>query len=86
MKNIIITGAANGIGKAIAKLLKDNNLILIDEDEDNLKKLANSLKASYYVCDVANEKDIREIFTLINREHKKIDCLINSAVDGLLVI
>ena len=30
MKNIIITGAANGVGKAVATILKDNQLILID--------------------------------------------------------
>ncbi len=24
-KNVIITGAANGVGKAVAKLLKDEN-------------------------------------------------------------
>ena len=40
MKNIIITGAANGVGKAVANVLKDNNLILIDEDEKNLKELS----------------------------------------------
>ena len=36
MKNIIITGAANGVGKAVANILKENNLILIDEDYKNL--------------------------------------------------
>ena len=33
MRNVIITGAANGVGKAVAKLLKDEKLILIDIDE-----------------------------------------------------
>ena len=32
MKTIIITGAANGVGKAIAEKLKNNKLLLIDED------------------------------------------------------
>lgn len=36
MKNIIITGAANGVGKAVANILKENNLILIDEDYKNV--------------------------------------------------
>lgn len=36
MKKIIITGAANGVGKAVANILKENDLILIDEDKDNL--------------------------------------------------
>ena len=32
MKNVIITGSANGVGRAVAQTLKDNNLILIDVD------------------------------------------------------
>ena len=35
MKNVIITGAANGVGKAIANVLKEENMILIDIDENN---------------------------------------------------
>lgn len=41
MKNIIITGAGNGVGKAIATLLKDENLILVDIDKENVKKQQN---------------------------------------------
>ena len=37
MKNVVVTGAANGVGKAIANLLKNEKLILIDIDEENLK-------------------------------------------------
>ena len=37
MKNVIITGAANGVGNAIAQILKNESLILIDIDEENLK-------------------------------------------------
>jgi short-subunit dehydrogenase len=37
MKNIIITGAANGVGKAIAKLLQNENLILVEKDNIDTK-------------------------------------------------
>ena len=43
MKNVIITGAANGVGKAIANILKEE-LILIDIDENNLKQVAEETK------------------------------------------
>ena len=46
MKNIIITGAANGVGKAVANILKENNLILIDEDYKNLEQVAKDLNAN----------------------------------------
>ncbi len=36
MKNVIITGAANGVGKSIAETLKDENLILVDNDKESL--------------------------------------------------
>ena len=43
MKNIIITGAANGVGRTIAETLKDNNLILIDSDKENLENISKEL-------------------------------------------
>ena len=79
MKNVIITGSANGVGKAIANTLKDNNLILIDIDQDNLSKLANELNAEYYVCDLANVEKLSETLENICKKYDKIDCLINCA-------
>ena len=52
MKNIIITGAANGVGKAIAKLLQNENLILVDSDKLNLEQTAKELNKRYFVCDL----------------------------------
>ena len=79
MKNIIITGAANGVGKAVATILKDNNLILIDEDKDNLVSLSNSLNANYYVCDLSMDDQIKNMIEEVKIKYDKIDCLINCA-------
>lgn len=79
MKNVIITGAANGVGKAIANILKNNNLILIDIDEENLKRTAEQTNATYYICDVSNDKEIVNIINEIEVKYKTIDCLINCA-------
>lgn len=79
MKNVIITGAANGVGKAIAKLLKDENLILLDIDETNLKELATNLNSEYYVCDVSDDRQILNVVSEISTKYEKIDCLINCA-------
>jgi len=79
MKTVIITGAANGIGKAIAHILKDNNLILVDNDKENLIKTANELNGDYYICDVSDEKDIAGLLENINKKYDNIDCLINCA-------
>jgi len=45
MKTIIITGAVNGVGKEVAKILKGNTLILIDEDKTNLEKTSKEISA-----------------------------------------
>lgn len=79
MKNVIITGAANGVGKAIAKMLKEEKLILIDIDENNLKQVAEQTKSKYYICDVSDDKQITNIIHDINKNYDKIDCLINCA-------
>lgn len=79
MKNIIITGAANGVGKAVANKLKNQNLILIDIDENNLQKVARKINAKYYICDVSDDKQITNVFKDINENYNKIDCLINCA-------
>ena len=78
MKNIIITGAANGVGAAVANILKDNNLILIDEDK-NLVSLANSLNSNYYICDLSKDDQIKNMIEDIKTKYDKIDCLINCA-------
>jgi NADP-dependent 3-hydroxy acid dehydrogenase YdfG len=76
MKNIIITGGSDGLGKALAKSLsKENNVIIISPTENKLKKVADEIGCSYKVCDVSDyeqvEKCINEIGT--------IDVLINNA-------
>ena len=79
MKNIIITGAANGVGESIANILKDNKLILIDIDETNLHKFATQIMADYYVCDLANVHELEKTINTINEKYETIDCLINCA-------
>lgn len=79
MKNVIITGSANGVGKAVAETLRDNKLILLDIDEGNLKKVASELNADYYVCDLSSAEDIEKITNTITNKYDKINCLINCA-------
>lgn len=79
MKNVIITGAAHGVGKAIVNVLKEENLILIDIDENNLKKVAEETQSKYYVCNVADDKQIIDSINDIKKNYEQIDCLINCA-------
>lgn len=78
-KVVIITGAANGVGKAIAKQLKEEELILVDIDEENLVNVSKELNSKYYVCDLSNDKDMINMINKISQEYEKVDCLINCA-------
>lgn len=79
MKNVIITGAANGVGKAISNLLRNENLILIDIDNDNLIETSKETNSEYYICDLTNCDKIDQIIGDISIKYNKIDCLINCA-------
>jgi len=79
MKTIIITGAADGVGKAVAELLKNNRLILIDEEETLLSNLAKKLSCEHYICDISDSRQIEKTVNDISGKHQKIDCLINCA-------
>lgn len=79
MKNVIITGAANGVGKAITQLLKNENLILLDIDETNLKELSLNVNSKYYLCDVSDDEQMLNVINDIRQNYKTIDCLINCA-------
>ena len=79
MKTIIITGAASEVGKELVKQLKDENLILIDRDEKNLKAVAGKYKKSFYACDISSIENLSETFRAITKSYKKIDVLVNCA-------
>lgn len=79
MKNIIITGAGDGVGKSIATMLKNENLILVDIEKDNVEKVAKELKQKSFVCDVADTKQVKKLKNFVLKSFDKIDCLINCA-------
>lgn len=78
-KNILITGASKGIGKQIAKDLKnEGNLFLTSRNEELLNKVSKDVDAvEFCVCDLASEPDLQGLAEFI--EKNKIDILINNA-------
>lgn len=82
----LVTGAANGIGKAIAieYLVLGATVILADIDEKAGLALENELvekglKAYFYKINIKNIKEIRTMFENIILKYKNIDILINNA-------
>jgi len=80
----VITGAAGGIGKAIADTLAENgaNLVLTDITEQSLKEANDSYKAdvsAYAVCDVTNEDSVASAFKKACLEFGGADIVVHCA-------
>ena len=81
-KNILITGATGGIGRAIVKSFDaDNNkLLIIGTNVNKLNGLSQELRSStkYLACDLNDYRNVKKIVAKINEElENKIDILIN---------
>lgn len=80
----VITGAADGIGAAIAKRYAEagSDLILLDIDEKALHRLAKKLEkyevhTETYIVDISSKDEIDEFWKGLGK--KKVDILINNA-------
>lgn len=73
MNNIIITGAASGVGKAVAKELINENLILLDIDKENLRQTATELEKDFYVCNLTDCDSIKNIIDTIKDKYDNIN-------------
>lgn len=75
-KVVVVTGASNGIGRAIAiEYAKLNALVIaIDIEEYNF----NDKNIIFYKADLKDEKRIRDIFEDVAKKYKTIHVLINN--------
>lgn len=87
-KNVLITGASRGIGKAIAVLFAKNGhhvFINCHRSADLLYQTKKEIDAlncglcTVVTGDVGNPEDVKKIFSLISSECNGIDILINNA-------
>jgi meso-butanediol dehydrogenase / (S,S)-butanediol dehydrogenase / diacetyl reductase len=82
MKNTpvaIVTGAARGIGQAIAQwfLANDYRVVYLDQDQEGLPPNSNTVLA--LVCDVSNETQVAQAVAQVMQTFGRIDCLVNNA-------
>jgi len=86
-KTALVTGAARGIGKAIALRLASEganiaftDLALSEATEELEKELqANGIKAKGYASNAANFEDTKRVVTEIATDFERIDILVNNA-------
>ena len=83
-KKVIVTGGANGIGKAIAEgVVKAGGFVIIaDLNETAAEKVRAELgeeNAAVYNVDLGKSSEIREVFSRILEEQGQIHVLVNNA-------
>lgn len=85
-KNAVITGAASGIGRAIALELaqRGTNVYLLDIDAAGLERVAEEIRetgatAEYQPCDLLDRNAMRHAVARILAKWGKVEILVNNA-------
>jgi short-subunit dehydrogenase len=77
----VVTGAASGIGAALAAELgrRGCRLVLLDRDEDRLAAVAAPLGAETYVVDLADAAAVVAVGEAVRAAHPRLRLLVNNA-------
>ena len=85
-KVVIVTGASEGIGLALARLLSQQGakVVLSARSADKLKALEQEIPGSLAIpADMRDPEQVRSLFREALAKHGRIDILVNNAGQGL---
>jgi short-subunit dehydrogenase len=84
----VVTGAAGGIGAALASGLasRGSSLVLVDRDADGLEAVATGIRTAHpalavttYVADLSDAEDTRRVADAVATGHPEVTLLVNNA-------
>jgi pyridoxal 4-dehydrogenase len=77
----IVTGAGQGIGRAIAEKLSQEGatVVVADVDEQTARKTAADVGGFAYPVDVSSEEQVNSLVSAVADRYGKIDVLVNDA-------
>ena len=80
-KIIVITGASQGFGKALAQALKKEGaqVVISSHDEKNLENTAKELSVDFFLADVTVFENVKKLNEYVIGKYKRIDVWINNA-------
>lgn len=85
-RSVIIAGADSAIGEACARKFAEegDRLVLVGEDEDALRDLADDLKSkvatAFVVAVIANRLDVHNVIAEALESHQRVDALVNATL------
>jgi len=81
-KTVVVTGGANGIGRALAEIFHREGaakVVVADLDAARAKSVADSIGGASFACDVGKESDIRHVIEETEKQFGPIDLFCSNA-------
>jgi NAD(P)-dependent dehydrogenase (short-subunit alcohol dehydrogenase family) len=79
---VIVTGGANGIGRAIARRMAAagaESVIVADRDADGASAAAAEIGGVAMTCDVSREQDVKVLVDRVESDHGRVDIFCSNA-------
>lgn len=76
MKNILVTGAAGGMGKSICKLLTDKGYKVYGLD---YRESDDFTGTEFYQCDVTDMTSVEAVFEKVKEKVSVLDAIVHTA-------
>jgi NAD(P)-dependent dehydrogenase (short-subunit alcohol dehydrogenase family) len=79
---IVVTGAARGIGRALATRFgaeRPQAIVVVDVDADGASRVAADVGATAITCDMSREDEVARMVAAVEKTHRRIDLFCSNA-------